>query len=307
MKLARMLSIVMLLLQHNKISASSLADIFEVSKRTIYRDIEAINAAGIPIVTHMGAKGGIAIMEQYKLEKGLFTVSDITSLLTCLDNYPLSNDDIIYTIAKIKGLLPSSQINDIKMQTNKVFIDNTPWQGIQVIPAHIKELKYALEKNHYVEFQYTDSTNKKSKRIVEPYRLVLKQSLWYLQAFCISKNEFRIFRLSRMDSLTIQEKSFVSREFNYEKLDSPKEIEHKFKVKLLVDETLLGWMADFCGEENITPCENNKYIVNFPFINNDYGYGLILRFGDRCECIEPESIRKELIHRAQNLLKQYLK
>jgi predicted DNA-binding transcriptional regulator YafY len=115
LKIDRLISIIMILLERKKISATKLAEMFEVSTRTIYRDMETINAAGIPILTFPGINGGIGIMEEYKIDKKLFTTSDITTLLMGLGSISstLTNDEIINTLAKVKGLVPSEQIRDI--------------------------------------------------------------------------------------------------------------------------------------------------------------------------------------------------
>ena len=303
MKLARIVSIIMLLLEQKKISATKLAEMFEVTPRTIYRDIDTINAAGIPIITYPGVNGGISIMEEYKIEKGLFTTSDIISLLIGLGSIPVSSEDIINTIAKIKGLVPKEHIREIELRANQISIDYTSWQGSKALPPNIEEIKAALNGNYYLSFQYYDRSGEETMRKVEPYRLIFKDSNWYLQAYCTSRQDFRTFRLSRMSSLQVLDETFIPREFDLEKPDPP--VFQKITIKLLVDKSLRGWMADFCGKENIDPHDNDKIIVHFPFMESDYGYGQLLRFGDKCECLEPEEIRQEVIRRATNLLKLY--
>lgn len=306
MKLERIVAIIMLLLQHRKISATRLAEMFEVTPRTIYRDIDTINAAGIPIITFPGVNGGVGIMEEYKIEKRLFTISDITSLLIGLGSIPLSGEDILNTIAKIKGLVPKEQMRDIELKSNKITIDYTPWHGSKTLPPNIEEIKTALDGNHLLSFQYSDHSGKETARKIEPYRLLLKHSTWYLQGYCTLRQDFRTFRLSRMSSLRVLDEAFVPREFELKMPDAPDEPQQKITIKLLVDESLRGWMADFCGEESIEPYGSNKFIVNFPFIESDYGYSFLLRFGDKCECLGPETIRQEVIRRASSLVELYL-
>lgn len=303
MKLARMISIIMLLLQHKLISATKLAEMFEVTTRTIYRDIDTINEAGIPIVTYPGVKGGIGIMEEYKIEKGIFTVSDITSLLIGLGSIPLSGEDVITTIAKIKGLLPKEHMNKIEAKSNKIAIDYTTWQGIKSLPANIEEIRTALDENRFLSFQYYDRSGKETTRIIEPYRLIFKDSNWYIQTFCTSRQDFRTFRLSRMSSLQVLDETFIPRKLEINPSETP--TFQKMIITLLVDNSLRGWMADFCGKENIEPYDDKRIIVKFPFMESDYGYGLLLRFGNKCECLEPEAIRQEMARRAAGILKLY--
>jgi predicted DNA-binding transcriptional regulator YafY len=118
LKIDRLISIIMILLERKKISAVKLAEMFEVTPRTIYRDIETINLAGIPIITYPGINGGVGIMEEYKIDKKLFTTSDIATLLMGLGSISnaMSNDEIINTLAKVKGLVPAEQIRDIELK-----------------------------------------------------------------------------------------------------------------------------------------------------------------------------------------------
>lgn len=308
MKIDRLISIIMLLLERNKISAAKLAKMFDVTPRTIYRDIETINLAGIPIVTYPGVNGGIGIMEEYKIEKKLFTISDITSLLIGLGSIhsTITTEEILNTTAKIKGLIPPDQIIDIELKSNQIAIDHTPWIGNRKLNVNLDEIRTALYENRLISFKYSAQNGIKSERKVEPYRLVLKDSNWYLQGYCTTRKDFRTFKLSRITSLEISEDTFVARNFDYKALEMSSDIKKKsILVKLLIDESLKDMMTDFCGEENITPSANGKLIASFPFTEDDYSYGMILRLGDKCKCLEPENVRLELIRRVENLLNIY--
>ncbi len=304
MKLARIVSIIMLLLQHKKITAAKLAEMFEVTTRTIYRDIEVINLAGIPVTTSPGVNGGIGIMEEYKVEKGLFTTADITSLLIGLGSIPLTGGDLLTTMAKIRGLAPKEQIRDIEMKAGRVIVDHTPWSGRgRAFQAHLAEIKAAFDGNYLISFDYCDGCGRESTRRVEPYHLLLKESHWYLLAWCVSREDTRMFRLSRMSGLRVLDERFTPRELDFRPPDEPPP--RTVTLKLLVDESLRGWMADICGRENLRPHGDGKFLAFMPFIESDHGYGMLLCFGDKCECLEPESIRLEVKRRAADLFRLY--
>lgn len=304
MKLARIVSIIMLLLQHKKITAARLAEMFEVNIRTIYRDIEAINLAGVPITTSPGVNGGIGIMEEYKVEKGLFTVSDITSLLTGLDSLPLTGEEVLTTIAKIKGLVPQERMRDIELKSRRIVVDHSPWYGGRPLRQNLAAIKSALDRSRCVVFQYYDGSGRESRRKIEPCQLMLKDSNWYLLAYCTLRGDFRIFRLSRMSDIEVLDEIFTPREFEYDASDAP-EPPREIMIKLLADESLRGLMADYCGRESLVPSGASKILVDFPFIESDYSYGLLLGFGDKCECLEPETIRRELRRRAGDIMRLY--
>ena len=308
MKIDRLISIVMILLERKKISATKLAEMFEVTPRTIYRDIETINLAGIPIVTYPGVNGGIGIMEQYKIEKKLFTLSDIQALLIGLGNIhsSIKSEEILNTIAKVKGLIPEEQISNIELKSNQISIDHSPWFGNKKVTLNVEEIKTALNENKFVSFEYSDQEGKKSQRKVEPYRLILKNSNWYLQCYCTIREDFRIFRMSRVSSLKVLDETFIPREFDYKPLEVSKDVEKMYiTIKLLIDKSLLNLMIDFAGEENIKPYRDNKFIVYLQFIEDDYWYNMLLRMGDKCECLEPEHVRLEVIRRIKNMLRVY--
>lgn len=298
----------MILLERKKISATKLAEMFEVSPRTIYRDIETINLAGIPIITYPGINGGIGIMEEYKIDKKLFTTSDIASLLMGLGSISkaMTNDEIINTLAKVKSLMTDEQIRDIELKSNQITIDLTPWVGNKDLQRDLAKIKRALDEKKYLSFGYYDRSGKKSSRKIEPYRLVLKESHWYLQGYCPSKEDFRVFKLSRILELEILDDTFSPQEFDTKSLGAWDYIEKKMiKIKLLVHESLRERMVEHCGEDNIHSYEDHKLIVDFPFIEDEFGYNLLLSFGDKCECLEPAHVRDEIICRIKNLLRVY--
>lgn len=308
MKIDRLVSIIMVLLENKKVSAAKLSEMFEVTPRTIYRDIETINQAGIPIITYPGVNGGIGIMEEYKISKKLFTTSDISILLMGLGSISstLSSEEIVNTIAKVKGLVPEEEMRKIELKSNQITVDLNFWIGNKNLKSNLQEIKKGLNENRFLYFKYSDRDSKKSTRKVEPYRLILKDSNWYLQGYCISRQDFRIFKLSRISELKILDDTFSSREFNAKPLDSETWIKKKLiTIKLLVDKSLEEKILEFCDEENIKAYSNDKLIVNFPFTEDDFGYNILLGFGDKCECIEPEHVRTEIIRRIKSLLKVY--
>lgn len=308
MKIARIISIIMLLLEQEIISATKLAEMFEVSPRTIYRDIDTISMAGIPIVTFTGVKGGISIMPEYKIDKKLFTLFDITALLIGLGSIhsTLSNEELLATIAKIKGLLPQDQFKEIESTLNQITIDYTPWHNNQQLVKHVNLIKSAMTEKLYITFQYYDRLGKKSIRKIEPYRLALKNSNWYIQGYCCDRLDFRIFSISSMESLKLSDDHFVPREFDY----ASKNLEFRTglqptMIKLLVDESLRGKLLQICDEKNISNINNGKFIAQFPIVEDDYWFSLILQFGSKCECLEPPHVREALINRIESMLQIY--
>lgn len=308
MKIDRLISIIMVLLNNERISAIKLAEMFEVSPRTIYRDIETISLAGIPITTYNGVNGGISIMEEYKVDKKFFTISDISTLLMGISSISttLPDKEIIGTLEKVKGLLPKEQVEDIELKSNQITIDLTTWMGNKDLKFNIEKIKKALNNNLYLSFEYYSSSRNKANRCIEPYKLILKDNNWYLQGYCTLREDFRVFKLSRISNLSVLESTFTPRDFKAKPLDGSGWIDKKvITIKLLVDWSLRENMVERCGENNVKPYEDDKFVVDFPFVPDDLGYNILMGFGDKCECLSPENVRRELINRIQKLLKIY--
>lgn len=308
MKIDRLVSIIMILIENKKISATKLAEMFEVTPRTIYRDIEAINQAGIPIITYPGVNGGIGIVEEYKINKKLFTTSDITTLLIGLGSISstLSKEELVNTLAKVKGLVPAEKMREIELKSNQIAIDLTSWIGNKKLQPNLEEIKRALNESRFLSFKYSDRSCKRSNRKVEPYRLVLKDTNWYLQGYCTLKQDFRIFKLSRISEVEILEDIFIPREFEAKSLVSSNWIKKRIiTIKLLIHESLRERVMEYCGEENIKSYGENKLIVDFPFTEDDFSYNIVLGFGHKCECLEPAHVREEIIQRVEKLLSVY--
>lgn len=308
MKIERIISIIMILLERETISASKLAEMLEVSTRTIYRDIDSINEAGVPIVSFPGINGGIGIMSTYKVEKRLFTLSDVTQLMKALSNVPsdLDSTAILNTMVKIKGLVSDEDYKQVELQTQQVVIDNTPWVGKREKNDALEQLKDAIENTSIVTFLYRGQNNETSSRKIEPYQLVLKNAIWYLKGFCLEKNDFRIFRISRIEELQIMNETFSPRECDYEEIKNPNWNKQNFtEVTLLLDPSLQSWAEQYCYAESIQKMETGILKVVYPLIENDFGYSMLLRLGDKCECLEPVHVRNTLIQRIENLLAIY--
>lgn len=310
MKIDRLLSIVMLLLERKKMSAPALAELFEVNLRTIYRDIDSINQAGIPIVTHRGANGGFSIMEQYKIEKKLFSVSDITALLMGLGSIhsTMSNEELLHTMAKIKGLIPPEQAKDIEAKSNQLLIDHTPWHSNVFTKSTVDRLQSAIRDHHRIQFSYMDRLGNQTQRIIEPYRMVLKNSQWYVQGVCMLRNEFRIFAIDNLSNLVVTEEIFDPQEIDFDTLDIYF-CTHRKTITLIlrVDDSLRNYMIGYCGENNVEPSKNGTFIAHYPFVEDDYMYRMLLGFGDKCECLEPKNVREELRKRIMSTFALYEK
>jgi len=304
MKVDRLVSIIMILLEKERIGAQELADMFEVSPRTIYRDIDAINMAGIPVLSTSGVGGGFEIMQNYKVDKKVFSTADLSAILMGLSS--LSNmirgDELVNALAKVKSFIPADRAKDIELKANQIYIDLSPWMGNGNVQPFLEIIKTALQENKLLSFEYADRYGNKTERTAEPYQLVLKSSHWYFQGYCLARNDYRLFRLSRISNLQTQEESFTPRDYQKPQLDFTDVLAAmQTKIKLRIHKSVMDMVLDYCSYEHFTPDGDEHYLVNFPFVENDYYYNILFSFGDKCECLEPLNIRSEMKRRIHDM------
>lgn len=309
MKIDRLISIIMVLLDKERIGAQELAEMFEVSLRTIYRDIDTINLAGIPIRSISGVGGGFEIMPNYKIDRNVFSASDLSAIMMSLSGLSnvIHNNEMINALTKVKSFIPSEQARDIELKANQIYVDLNPWMSNNIISPYLDTIKTALQENKLISFDYVDSHSNKTTRLAEPYQLVLKSSHWYFQGYCHDKKDYRLFRLSRMLHLNMETATFTPRNYTKPQLDYTEILTTLQRIKLRIHKTHEERILDYCGYEDLVADGNEYYIVNFPFKENDYYYNILLSFGDKCECLEPLHIRKEIQHRAYNIAALYEK
>ena len=308
MKIDRLVGIIMVLLDQKRMGAQELADMFEVSPRTIYRDIDAINIAGIPIRSISGVGGGFEIMPEYKIDKKVFSADDLSAILVGLSG--LSNmvrgDELVNALAKVKSFIPAEKAKDIEIKTNQICIDLSPWMGNPNIQPYLETIKAALQNCKLLSFGYTAHHGNKTVRTVEPYQLVLKSSHWYFYGYCYTRNDYRLFRLSRMSDLQMRQKTFIPRDYQKPILDFEEILTAmQTEIKIRIHKSILDRVLEYCTYNHFMPDGDEHYVVDFPFIENEYYYDILLGFGGKCECVEPPHIRKEMKRRIYDIAAIY--
>lgn len=311
MKLDRLLSIVILLLNRRKMQAKDLADLFEVSVRTIYRDIETINQAGIPIVTFQGTGGGIGIMEHYKWDAQVFSDDDISSMLMALSGlgYSLKGMQMDRVMEKIKGMLPEQKLQEIEQKYNRVVIDLSGWDWQHRNEQEFKLLKEAIEKHIVVTFSYFSANGAETVRSLEPIRIYYKGQSWYVYGFCRLREDFRFFKLSRIRGLAFSDQIFephseavmkISWEEDQEKnrCANPASLRLKFNysVRFRVEEYF---------EHSTLRYEPDGIYTEVSYPEDDWLYSFLLSFGHCVEVMHPLHIRENLLERAKAIVHLY--
>lgn len=295
MKLDRLISIVVLLLRKDRVQARELAELFGVSVRTILRDVDAINLAGIPIVTYQGMNGGIGIAEGYRLDRSVLSSDDLASLISLLRGVPgvLSGEKSTVLINKLQSVLTNSQLQDLSSKANQLVLDPTPWGGHRRLKESITLIRGAIETRDMLEFEYYDFNIKTTTRQVEPYSLILKGQHWYLYAWCALRADFRMFKVLRIRGLERLNRHFVPRDAHLEENPWEREWQSNEKmihVTLLFERGMEKIVFEWFDQEGVET-EDGKVLMRLNLPENNWLNGFILSFGNMVEVLEPHSLR----------------
>ncbi|MBA1334198.1 MAG: Transcriptional regulator, DeoR family [Firmicutes bacterium] len=309
LKLDRLISILVVLLRKERVQAKELAEMFGVSVRTILRDVDAINLAGIPIVTYQGVNGGIGIAEGYRLDRSVLTSDEMAAIIAMLKgvagSIPGSRHEVL--LEKLKNIMSKPQLDTLKSKTDRLVIDFSPWGGNEHLKDKIAVINKAIETLKVVEFEYTDSNGLRTNRKVEPYSLILKGQKWYLYAWCLMRQDFRLFKLSRIKELTVLEVCYDPRDVSLEELPWDNEWqkpENVVELELAFEKEMEGIAEEWFGED-LVRLEDGRVMVRAMLPENNWLYGFLLSFGMGVEVISPPHIRTILAEIGAGIHKKY--
>ena len=298
MKDNRLFRILYYILEKGKVTANELADKFEVSVRTIYRDIDSISSAGIPIYALQGKGGGIEIAEDFVLSKSLLSENEkqqIMSALQGLDNTTIQRENELLT--KLSALFKMKN-------TSWIEVDFNNWQNNKMYEKTFDDIKSAILSKNIISFTYFSSNEKETDRSVKPVRLLFKSQDWYLYALCLLRNDFRYFKLSRIKNLEIHTEKFDD---NFDDVILKKETPHEntVNIKVKFDRKVAFRVYDELNGEITEDNDGNLYTeIEIP---NDYNlYNYIFSFGDEAEVLEPEEVRMQIKKMINKMAEKYI-
>ena len=294
---SRLFRIVYYLLQNGKATASELAQKFEVSIRTIYRDIDSISSAGIPIYATQGKGGGISILNDYTLDKSLFSEQEQEQMLTALQGMVAATEENSNELlTKLSGLF---QINS----TNWIEVDFSDWAHRTPQQDTFNIIKEAIFQKRVISFYYFSGKGNKEKRNVRPIRLVFKSKSWYLYSFCLLRNDYRFFKLTRIKELEMLSGTFTQ-DFTPTKIEKQIQVENTVAVKLKFDRQAAFRVYDEFTDSITEDSQGNLYVqIDLP--DNEVLYSYVMSFSDSVEIIEPQSIREQMKKRLQKMQEKY--
>jgi len=302
MKISRLFQIVYILLEKKSTTANELAKKFEVSVRTIYRDIETLTESGIPIYTTQGKGGGITLMDQFILNKSLLLEKEQDEILFSLQSLSVTNyPEIDEILTKLSHLFKKSD-------TKWIEVDFSSWGSDTKGKEYFSLFKQAILDRQIISFHYINSNGDKGFRRVLPTKLLFKDKSWYLEAFCLDKAASRIFKINRMSKIEVTDDHLEQMD-NVETLSfSPPfhdDRQERADLVLRVSPEVSYRIFDEFDEEHITIEKDGFYHITISHMKGEWLYSYLLSYGNYLEVIEPTDIRKELKNRIQQMLNPY--
>ena len=302
MQMNRAFEIVYLLMNKKCITAKQLAQHFEVSQRTIYRDIERLCEAGIPIYMNKGKGGRIFLMENFVLNKSLLSEQEQKDILSALSglkatNYPEADQ----VLSKLTSLFGNSNPDWIE-------VDFSNWNSKDEDRQNFNLLKQAILNRKVIQFDYFNSYGEETHRNIEPNKIYFRGQAWYLFGYCRVKKDYRYFKLTRIQNLKLEDEYFTPRPINKSPMNATPEIKTKpQEMELKIDSNMAFRVFDEFPKEAITTQEDGSFLIHTSLPLGNWLYGYLISYQDHLEVIRPEYIRTELANICNHILTIYQK
>ncbi|MCI8280538.1 MAG: YafY family transcriptional regulator [Lachnospiraceae bacterium] len=299
MEQSRLFKIVYHLLEKGKSTAPELADKFEVSVRTIYRDLDAISSAGIPVYATQGKGGGIFIMQDFVLDKSLLSQREKEQILMALQGISITEHN-----QSDELLIKLSRLFQSKV-TNWIEVDFSEWYKNTSKTDLFHQIKSAIFNRSTISFSYFAREGNHSNRTVEPVKLIFKNKDWYLYGFCLLRNNFRFFKLTRIKDLKISSDTFLRNAENIPKIETTIQNETKLPVKLKFSPKAAFHVYDEFIDNVSEDTQGNLY-VNIDLPDQETLFSYLLSFGEHVEILEPDYLRHSMKEKLGLMLEKYI-
>lgn len=293
MQESRLFKIVYYLLNKGRATAPELAEEFEVSVRTIYRDMEALSFAGIPIYAEVGRNGGIYLMNDFVLDKVVLSKEEKQEILAALQSINITrNRSDSQILQKLSAMfhLPSEHWLEV---------DFSRWGNKEFDNEKFELLKSAVINCKNVKIYYANSYGVIKERIVQPCKLVYKAKAWYLKAFCTEKQDWRIFKLNRILDLELLNQSFPYQSFPELIDDDSKEMHNEITLMLRFPEEMAYRVYDEFDKTQVQRQENGDLLVSANVPRNEWLISFLLSFGTQVDILSPSYLKNIVAEQAK--------
>lgn len=300
MKIDRLIGILSVLLQEDKVTAPELAEKFEVSRRTINRDIEHLCNAGIPISTLQGVGGGIRIMDGYKMDRTILSSKDMQMILAGLRSLDSVSGSKYYSQLMEKVQAGSTGVVN---GNGSMLIDLSSWYG-DSLSDKIQLIQSAIEDNWMIQFTYF-SPSGEGTRMIEPYYLIFKWSSWYVWGWCTRRRDYRMFKLNRIVDLQMTKIHRHNREVSFPNLSNETIFSGGIHVKALFESSMKWHLIETFGMDCYTEQKDGRLLFEHEYTNEDNLISWLLTCKNQVEILEPQEIREKLILIIESIKERY--
>ncbi|MDR0928379.1 MAG: YafY family transcriptional regulator [Oscillospiraceae bacterium] len=295
----RLFEIIYILLNQKSTTAKALAERFEVSQRTIYRDIDALSLAGIPVYTEKGKYGGISLLPDFVLNKSLLSENEQHEILSALQGLSsVKTDNTIEVLGKLSTFFKKSAIPWLEVD-----FSDWGWRTNDAFAA----FKTAILEKRVATFDYYSTYGEKTRRRVEPIQLWFKSRAWYIRCFDLEKNDLRLFKLTRVKNPAVTDAHFAERDLLAAKPvpSEPARQRPDVTLKVKIAPEMTHRVYDEFDEEEIDKQPDGSYVVTITWPEDDWVYGWVLSFGEYIEVLAPEHIREVIREKARKIAEIY--
>jgi predicted DNA-binding transcriptional regulator YafY len=307
MRADRLLSIVLLLQVRERMTARELAERLEVSERTVYRDLDALSAAGVPVYAEGGHGGGCRLPEGYRTALTGLTAPEVRALYAPSPAGPLADlglgDALERTLLKLLATLPPAHRGDAQRARERVHLDARKWGNPGETFPRLPTLQDAVWRERKLRLTYGRRDREPRERVVEPYGLVAKAGVWYLVG--AADDEMRVYRVSRVSSVEIMDERF-DRDEGFDLPAFWGDWSDRFIESLRGYQTTVRVAADFLPglprvlgedvraaiERAESPDGEGRVRLELEFESSLVARSRLLGCGDKVEALEPEELRK---------------
>ena len=293
---SRLFHILYYLLNKERATAPELAEKFEVSQRTIYRDIEALSGAGIPVYAEPGRNGGISLLQDFVLDRALLSRQEKQETLAALQSISATGSALAMdTLAKLSALFHIEDAGWLE-------VDFSRWGKKSADSSKFEQLKTAVIQHREINIVYENTNSQTSVRTVQPLKLSYKSKEWYLKAFCLEKQDFLMFKLNRILHLDVLDQTFVPKLYPEAEPDYGQTCP---KIALLFSKEIAYRIYDEFDETQIARQDNGDFLVSARLPVDQWLIGYLLSFGAQVEVKEPAYLREILAAQAREIFQKH--
>lgn len=285
MKNDRLFQLLYLLLEHGAMTAPALSCALEVSVRTIYRDVESLSMAGIPVFATQGKNGGVSLLPNYAFDKALLTDEEQNQILYAIQSLRAADQPVDALLQKLGGIFQ-------KCDTNWIEVDFSRWGWSKTDDVKFERLKSALTGRRALEIVYCSSSGETNRRVILPVKLIFKDKSWYLQAYCRKAENYRLFKVNRIVELIVLSERFSELPGDIPPVEAaPPPASASLWARLLFSPAAAFRVYDEFDPAMVAKEPDGSLLVRVDFPQDGWVISYLLSFGADVTILEPEELR----------------